>query len=108
MKKILKKYLKFFIGVAVLLVVVFVFVQTRGGNSLENGQLKNWLNATETRKISAVRILTASDTDLGLLVKCVDKMAGLPDSGEMYVRDATELCFMGIKLQETTTTKDAK
>ena len=108
MKKILKKYLKFFIGVAVLLVVVFVFVQTRGGNSLENGQLKNWLNATETRKISAVRILTASDTDLGLLVKCVDKMAGLPDSGEMYVRDATELCFMGIKLQETTATKDAK
>jgi hypothetical protein len=108
MKKILKRYLKFAIGTAVLLVAVLVFIQTRHTTDLENGQLKDWLNATETRKTAAVRILTASDANLGLLVKCVDKMAMLPNSGEMYVRDAAELCFMGIKLQEATAKTDEK
>ena len=108
MIKLLKKYLKFILGVAVLLVAVLVFVQTRHSTNLENGQLKNWPGATEHRKLAAVRILTASDANLELLVKCVDKMAGLPESGDMYIRDATELCFMGIKLQETAATTDAK
>lgn len=102
MKKIIKKYLKFVIGVLVLLVAVLVFVQTRNTTRLEDGRLKEWVVATESRKVSAIKILTASDADLGLLVKCVNKMAGLPDSGEMYVRDAAELCFMGIQLQGAT------
>lgn len=107
MKKLLKKYLKFIIGISVLVLALVVFIQTRHTTNLENGQLKDWLNATESRKTSAVRILTASDADLGLLVKCVDKMAGLAGAGDMYVRDATELCFMGIKLQETTAKTDS-
>ncbi len=99
MVKFLKKYLKFLIGVGVLLVVVLVFVQTQGATSLESGLLKDWRGAAVERKTDAIKILTASDADADLLVKCVDKMATLPDSSDMPVRDAVQLCLMGIRLK---------
>lgn len=108
MKKFLKKHLVFFIGIAVLVAVFLVFINTRASTALESGKLQNWKSATISRKVSAVKILTASDVDTTLLVQCVDKIAGLPDSQEMYVRDATELCFMGIKLKEQNTISDSK
>lgn len=101
MKKFLKKYLKFIIGICVLLLVVFAFVTIpRKSTSLESANLKDWRAASIERRIAAAKILTANDTNLELLVACVDKMASLPDSGDMPVRDATELCFMGIKLKD--------
>lgn len=100
MIKFIKKYLKFLIGVGVLVFFVLVFVQTQKTTALESGQLKDWRGASIERRMNAVKILTASDNNLDLLVKCVDKMSNLPDSSEMTVRDATELCFVGIKLKE--------
>lgn len=101
MKKFIKKYLKFIIGVCVLLGVVFVFVTLpRKSTSLETGALKDWRAASMERRVAAAKILTATDSNLEMLVACVDKMATLPDSADMPVRDATELCFMGIKLKE--------
>lgn len=100
MKTFLKKYLKFIVGIGALLVVLFIFGQTRATTSLEAGQLKDWRNATVERKTAAVKVLTAQEENLGLLVKCIDKMATLQDSENLPVRDATELCFMGIKLKD--------
>ena len=37
---------------------------------------------------------------LNLLVACVDKMARLPDSSEMAIRDAVSLCHTGIQLKD--------
>ena len=100
MKKFLKKYLKLFVGIGVLILAVFVFVQTQKTTALESGQLKNWRSASVQRRIAAVKVLTASENNLELLVKCVDKIATLPDSGDMPVRDAVELCFVGMQLKE--------
>jgi hypothetical protein len=101
MKKFLKKYLKFIVGIFALLIVVFVFVIVpRKSASLETSTLKDWQSASLERRMAAAKILTATDTNLDLLVACVDKMATLPDSADMPVRDATELCFVGIKLKE--------
>ena len=52
------------------------------------------------RRVSAAQILTGADKDINLLVACVDKMATLPDSGEMAIRDAASLCHTGIQLKE--------
>ena len=101
MKKFLKKYLKFFIGIGVLILAVFVFVQTQKTTALESGQLKNWRSASVQRRIAAVKVLTASENNLEFLVKCVDKIATLRDSGDMPVRDAVELCFVGMQLKES-------
>ena len=100
MKNFLKKYLKFFVGIGVLLIAIFVFVQTQKTTALESGQLKHWRSASVERRMAAIKVLTASENNLDLLVKCVDKIASLPDSGDMPVRDAVELCFVGVQLQE--------
>lgn len=98
--KFLKKYLKFFIGIAVLIFVVVVFFLTQRSGDLEGANLKKWRSADIERRVAAVKILVASDEHSELLVQCVDKIASLPESGEMAVKDAVSLCYTGIQLKE--------
>lgn len=96
----IKKYFKIFIGAAALILVVVVFFFSQRGTSLEMGLLKDWRGATEERRIAAVQILTGAEKNIDILVACVNKMATLPDSSEMPVRDAAALCYTGIQLKE--------
>lgn len=98
--KFLKKYLKFFIGVAVLVLAIVVFFFAMQSGDLENANLKKWRSADLSRRTTAAQILSASDQNLELLVQCVDKIASLPDSGEMAVRDAVALCYTGIQVNQ--------
>lgn len=98
--KFIKKYLKFVIGIAVLVFVVVMFFFAVKNSDLENGNLKKWRSADLNRRTAAAQILAASDEDLDLLVQCVDKIATLPDSGEMAVRDAVALCYTGIQVNQ--------
>lgn len=96
----IKKYFKIFIGAAVLVLVIMVFFFSQRSTSLETGTIKNWRAATIDRRISAIQILTGAEQNIELMVACVDKMATLPDSSEMMVRDAAALCYTGIQLKE--------
>ncbi len=96
----LKKYFKIFIGIAALILVIVVFFFAQRSNDLEGGNLKNWRSASTERRTAAAKIITAGEENLELIVACVDKMATLPDSGEMAVRDAMSLCYTGIQLKE--------
>jgi hypothetical protein len=95
-----KKYLKLFIGAAVLILVIVVFFFSQRGSMLETGVLKDWRSATVDRRIAAAQILIGAEKNIDILVACVDKMASLPDSNEMAVRDAVALCYTGIQLKE--------
>lgn len=97
--KTLKKYLKFIIGILVLIVVVIVFLLLMQTSDLENGNLGKWRSADLDSRMAAAQILVATDDNLDLLVACVDKIAALPDSAEMAVRDAMSLCYTGIQLK---------
>ncbi len=99
--KFIKKYFKILIGIAALILVFVVFVlsQQRAGN-LESGALKDWRAAALDRRVAAAKILSGSDAHSELIVQCIDKIAALPDSGEMAVRDAASLCYTGIQLKE--------
>lgn len=97
----LKKYLKFIIGIAVLIMALVVFACTmKTTDSLETGTLKDWQKAPIERRTAAVRIIVASDDNLELLVACIDKISAMPDAMEMTVRDAAALCNTGIQLKE--------
>ncbi len=98
--KFIKKYLKFFIGIAVLLLVIIVFFFAQHSGDLEGSNLKKWRSASLESRSAAVKILIASDDNNELLVQCVDKIASLPESGEMAVRDAVSLCYTGVQLKE--------
>lgn len=99
MKNIVKIIL-FIAGIGVLLMAIFVFARSQRSTDLEAGKLNNWRSATIERRIAAVKILRASDEHTDLIVACVDKMATLPESGEMAIRDAVSLCYTGIQLKE--------
>ena len=99
MKRI-KKLLLFVVGICVLLMAIFVFFRAQRSTDLEGGKLSNWRAASLERRIAAVKILRASDEDTELLVACVDKIAQLPESGEMEIRDAVALCYTGIQLKD--------
>lgn len=94
-----KTFLKFVIGVAVLVLVVFVFFRAQRSSDLETGTLNNWQAASLDRRVAAVKILAATDQYTDSIVACVDKMATLPDSGDMAIRDAVALCYTGIQLK---------
>ncbi len=95
-----KKYLKIFIGAGVLVLVLAVFVFAQRSSDLEGANLRTWMAAPMDRRVSSAKILTGADKDIDILVACVDKMATLPDSGEMMVRDALSLCYTGMQLKE--------
>ncbi len=95
-----KKYFKLFIGAAVLVLVLVVFFFAQRSSSLETSALKDWRGAPMDRRVAAAQIMTGASENIDLLVACIDKMATLPDSGEMAVRDAASLCHTGIKLKE--------
>lgn len=95
-----KKYFKILVGASVLILVLVVFFFAQRSSTLETGTLKDWKAASLDRRIAAAQILTGADKNVDLLVACVDKMASLPDSSEMAIRDAMSLCHTGVKLKE--------
>lgn len=98
--KFIKKYFKIFIGIAALILVLVVFFFAQRSGTLETGTLKDWRAASVERRVAAAQILTGADSNVDLLVACIDKMATLADSGEMAIRDAASLCHTGIQLKE--------
>ncbi len=97
---LIKKSLKLLIGVAALVLVVVVFSCTMRSGELENGNLSAWRKASLDRRTAAAQMLVASDKDTDLLVACIDKMATIPESGEMDVRTAASLCQTGIEINQ--------
>ncbi len=96
----IKKYFKIVVGASVLILALVVFFFAQRSGTLETGVLKDWRASTLERRVAATQILTGADRNVDLLVACVDKMAILPESGEMAIRDAMSLCHTGVKLKE--------
>ncbi len=96
----IKKYFKIFVGAAVFISVLVVFFFAMKSNDLETGNLRRWRASSVEQRMAAIKVLIANEENTDILVKCVDKISDLPDSGEMTVRDAVSLCYTGIQLKE--------
>lgn len=96
----IKKYFKILIGAGVLVLALFVFTMSLQSKDLSTGTLKSWLSANNDERISTVQTLVGGDKNIDILVACVDKMASLPDAGEMTIADAARLCNLGMQLKE--------
>lgn len=95
-----KKYLKLIIGIAALILVAIIFVITLKSSGLENGDLRDWRSASESRRTAAVKILDGSEANVQVLSDCISRMSDLPDSSRVKVRDAAALCSIGIALKD--------
>jgi hypothetical protein len=100
MSSVVKKCLKLLIGIAVIILFAVVFFFLSRSSDLENGNLRHWLTASIERRVAAVKILTGTDEHVEMMVLCLDKIAALPDSADMAVKDAASLCFVGIQLKD--------
>jgi hypothetical protein len=97
----IKRHVKFIIGILALgLVAAVFFVSMQSGQNLEDGELRNWPAASQARRNAAVRILSGTEENTEIMVACLDKMATLPDSGTVKIRDAASLCMAGVMLKD--------
>ena len=96
----MKFVLKFVLGIAVLLTAFFVFFYSQRTSNLDTGTLKHWLASSNDQRVAAVKVAVAGDGDIDLIVACVNKIATLPDSGEMDISTAIVLCHTGNTIKE--------
>lgn len=84
------------LGVLIIFVVLGIFV--RPVTSFENSYMKKWLSLDEAQRVITIQRVVKNTSDQELLMKCVDKIASLPDSNEMLIRDAIVICHNGIQM----------
>ena len=97
----LKRFVKISVAccVAMLLIVLGFFVKHI--YTFENSNMKKWLSLSEQQQILTVKRIVP-DFDVlengDLLIQCITKIAQLPNSESMDIRDAVSLCYNGIKI----------
>lgn len=94
--------IKLFIKISIVICVLFVFVVlgffVKPTRTFENSNMKKWVNLSEQEKITTLQHIIPNAENQELLIDCVNKISGLPDSDNMIIRDAAVLCYNGIKL----------
>ena len=97
--------IKLFIKISIITFVLFVFIVlgifVRPNRTFENSNMKKWSSLSEQQRIATLEHIIKDNTNQDLLIKCVKKIAELPNSNEMVIRDATVLCYNGIKLNSS-------
>lgn len=100
----IKLFIKLSIITSVLCVFVVCGIFLHPSHTFENANMKKWQSLTQEQRTHTIGLVIKDDvTDQDLLIKCVDKIASLPDSNEMLIRDAAAICYGGIQLN---TSKD--
>ncbi len=104
--------IKLFIKTSIIVVLLFIFVVLgifiRPNHTFENARMKKWLVLDDQQRISTLNRVVKNANDEGLLFKCVDKIANLPDSNEMLIRDAIVICYNGIQMSAQNVNSDEK
>jgi len=103
--------IKLFIKASIIIAVLFVFVVLGifvrpSSSNFENSHMKKWLVLNKQQRIFTLNRVVNDADDQELLLQCVDKIAGLPDSDDMLIRDAISICYNGIKINIQKTNSD--
>ena len=101
-KKTKIQLIKTFIKISIIIFVLCTFVVlgffVKPTRTFENASMKRWANLTKKQQIETIEHIVKTSENQDLLLECVTKISSLPKSGEMQIRDATALCYNGIKL----------
>ena len=82
-----------------MMIVIFFFYSK--SNNLENDTLRHWRSSSIDQRLTAIKVLTATDSNSDLILNCVDKISSLPESYSMSVKDAVKLCFVAINIKNS-------
>ena len=96
-----KRFVKISVAVCVLILLIVLGFFVKHIHTFENSNMKKWLSLSEQQRILTLkRVIPNVDTleNRDLLIQCITKIAELPDSQTMDIRDAASLCYNGIKI----------
>jgi len=96
--RLIKRILKITIASCVLLLLIILGFFVNHTYTFENSNMKKWLELSEEQQIKTVKRIVPNLKDEALLIQCVTKIAQLPDSEKMDIRDAVALCYNGIRI----------
>ena len=94
----IKLFIKASIIIAVLSVFVVLGIFVRPAHTFENARMKKWLSLDEQQRKETIERIIKDAKDQELLIQCVTKIADLPNSNEMLIRDAVAICYNGIQM----------
>lgn len=97
----IKRIIKISLAGFVLIVLIVLGFFVKPTYTFENSSLAKWTSLSESQQVATVKRIISKSTDQDLLLECVTKIAELPDSAKMNIRDAIVLCYNGIKLNTT-------
>ena len=96
--------IKYFIKASIVLSVLFVFVVLgifiHPSRTFENSHMKKWLSLNEQPRTQTILRVVKDTKNRDLLIKCVDKIASLPNSNEMQIQYAIVFCDKAILQNE--------
>ena len=96
------KHIKFFIKSLIIVSVLTAFIVfgffMRPTHTFENANMKKWSILSESQRVSTINNVVKTPENPELLMNCVNKIAQLPDSEDMIIRDAIVICYNGIKI----------
>ena len=107
----LKRFVKISVACCVLILLVVLGFFVKHIYTFENSNMKKWLSLSEQQQILTVkRVISDFDAleNSDLLIQCITKIALLPDSERMDIRDAASLCYNGIKINSNENSDDEK
>lgn len=97
--------IKLVIKISIVLCVFVIFIVfgffIKPVRTFENVNMKKWLTLSEQDRIMTVQRVVPNADNQDLLMDCITKISNLPNSNEMIIRDATVLCYNGIKFSAT-------
>ena len=80
----------------VLIALVFLGFFVKYNHTFENANMGKWLTLSESQRVATINRVVSNPSDQELLLQCVTKIAELPDSDKMDIRDAISICYNGI------------
>lgn len=98
--KEIKKILKICIVLCILFILVVFGFFIKHTHSFENYKMSKWLELSPQQQIYTLNKIVTESENTDLIIACLTKIANLPDSDEMIIRDAAALCYNGIKLSK--------
>lgn len=104
----IKLFIKSSIIVSVLFVFIVLGIFIRPNFTFENSRVKKWQVLDEQQRISTLNRVIKNADNQELLFQCVDKIASLPNSNEMLIRDAIAICYSGIQTNAQNADSDEK
>ena len=96
------QYIKNFIkisvatGLVVLFIVLTFFVKHT--HTFENSNMAKWTSLSDIQQINTIKRISPDFNKDDLFMKCMEKIAALPESDNMIIQSAISLCYNGIKL----------